>query len=333
MALLLAASAAVTSTSGIAHAQAPQQAARLFEAGVADLKLEKYATACAALEESYGLDANLGALIALGDCLERWGKLHSAALRFEALIAAVSGANAAASAYRAPQLEYARTALARLTPQIPELRLIFPTPGGPELRVLLDGQALEASPPEQAVRIDPGGHVIETQAPGHAPWRLELELKAGEHRPVELELGRVPEPSPAVPPELVGPATPPAPAPNPQPAAAPAVEVSEPETAAWRTIGWGLGGVGVLGIGLGTVAGIRVLQECPGFQCPSQPERGRRLALLTDVGFGVGIAALAGSVVLLLSTDAPAKRVDPTAWRPRGGFDARGGWFELSHDF
>jgi hypothetical protein len=333
--LLIAALAAGIGAPGALHAQTPDRAAQLFEAGIADLKLEKYATACAALEESYGLDANLGALIALGDCLERWGKLHSAALRFEALIAAVTGGDAAASGYRAPQLEYARAALARLTPRIPELRLSLPRPSPPELRLLLDGQILEASPPEQAVRLDPGRHVIETQAPGREPWRLELELKVAEHRSVELELGPTPasQPSPPVPPAPVESAAPVRVAPQPETAPAPVVAAPEPTTNPWRTIGWGLGGLGVLGVGVGSVAGVLVLQECPDFRCPSQTQRGERLALLTDVGFGVGVVALAGSLVVLLSTDPPAKRVDHAAWRPLGGLDARGGWLGMSHDF
>jgi hypothetical protein len=333
--LLSAALAGGIGAPGAAHAQTPDRAAQRFDAGIAALKLEKYATACAALEESYGLDANLGALIALGDCLERWGKLHSAALRFEALIAAVSGDDAAVSAYRAPQLEYARAALARLTPRIPELRLSFPTPSPPELRVILDGQILEAPTPEQAVRLDPGRHVIETQAPGRDPWRLEVELKVAEHRSVQLELGPAPAspPSPPVLPAPVESAAPVRVAPKPQTAPTPVVAAPEPTANPWRTIGWGLGGLGVLGLGVGSVAGVLVLQECPDFRCPSQAQRGERLALLTDVGFGVGVVALAGSLVVLLSTDPPAKRVDHGAWRPLGGLDARGGWLGVSRDF
>jgi hypothetical protein len=331
--LLIAALAGGIGAPGAAHAQTPDRAAQLFDAGIADLKLERYATACAALEESYGLDTNLGALIALGDCLERWGKLHSAALRFEALIAAVSGDDAAAGAYRAPQLEYARAALARLTPRIPEVLLRLP-PSPPELRVLLDGQILEASAREQPVRLDPGRHVIETQALGREPWRLELELKVAEHRSVELELGpaTASQPSPPVPLAPVESAAPVRAAPQPEMAPAPVV-AAEPATNPWRTIGWGLGGLGVLGVGVGSVAGVLVLQECPDFRCPSRTQRGERLALLTDVGFGVGVVALAGSLVVLLSTDSPAKRVDHAAWRPLGGLDARGGWLGVSHDF
>lgn len=333
---LIAALAGGSGAPSAAHAQTPDRAAQRFEAGVADLKLGKYATACAALEESYGLDANLGALIALGDCLERWGKLRSATLRFEAFIAAVSGDDAAASGHRAPQLEYARAALARLTPRIPELRLSFPTSIPPELRVLLDGQIVEALASEQAIRLDPGRHVVETQAPGREPWRLELELKVAEHRSVELELGRALESqrSPPEPPALVGSAAAPAPVvPEPETAPKPVVAAPEPTTNPWRTIGWGLGGLGVLGVGVGSVAGVLVLQECPDFRCPSQTRRGERLALLTDVGFGVGVVALAGSLIVLLSTDPPAKRIDHAAWRPLGSLDARGGWLGVSHHF
>jgi hypothetical protein len=332
--VLLAMLAVGTGHSGVAHAQTADRAARLFEGGVAALKLEKYETACAALEESYGLDANLGTLIALGDCFERWGKLHSAATRFEALITAVSGADSSANAYRAPQLEYARVALARLTPKLPELQLILPTPSEREARVLVDGQRLMVSSPEPMVRVDPGHHVIETQAPGREPWRIELDLGVAEHRRVPLELGRALEPEPEAPPASSVPAPQlPALPPDLNQAPPPVVVAPEPEADPWRTLGWGLGGLGVTGIGVGTVAGILVLRECPAFECPSHAQRGKHLALLTDVGFGVGLVALAGSVVVLLSTDAPAKRADNAAWRPLGSIDARGGWLGMSHDF
>lgn len=321
--------AGLIGSSGVAHAQPSNRAAQLFDAGVADLKLEKYETACATLEESYGIDANLGTLMALGDCLERWGKLHSAALRFEALIAAVS-ANATASAYRAGQLEYARSALARLGPRIPALHLILPTPGEPELRVQLDGQTLELAPPEQEVALDPGRHSIETQAPGREPWRLELDVRAGEQRRVELQLGRSREPAaPAIPPTVVS-----VPAPEPRatrPTQVAALDASEPASNPWRTLGWGLGGLGLAGMGVGAVAGVMVLETCPGLDCADN--RGKHLALVTDIGFGVGLAALGASLYLLLETDPPPRRAAEESWQPLGGLNARGGWLGVGHSF
>jgi hypothetical protein len=319
----------------VAYAE-PDRAAQLFDVGVADLKLEKYEAACAALEESYGLDANIGTLIALGDCLERWGKLRSAAVRFEELIAAVSSADPAASAYRAPQLEYARAALARLTPQIPRLALAWPAPVAPDVCVLLDGQAL-ATAAEQEVGVDPGRHSIETQAPERDPWRIELDLSAGEHRRVELQLGRPlePEPEPAPLTASVPPASTPrvatSPLPKPERAAAPLAPTAAPDSNAWRSVGWGLGGLGITGIGVGAVAGIMVLEVCPGLHC--EGDRGKHLALVTDVGFGVGLAALATSVYLLLETEPSPQRAQSASWRPLGGLDARGGWLGVGRRF
>jgi hypothetical protein len=73
-----------------------------------------------------------------------------------------------------------------------------------------------------------------------------------------------------------------------------------------------------------------VLETCPGLHC--EGSRGRRLALVTDVGFGVGLAALAASVYLLLDT-APPPSSDTGSWRPLGSLNARGGWFGVGHSF
>jgi hypothetical protein len=312
-------------------APAPSRAAQLFDSGVADLKLGNYESSCAALEQSYALEANLGTLIALGDCLERWGKLRSAAARFEELVAAVSSASSAASAYRAPQLDYARAALARLEPQIPRLSLAFSTPLEPGVRVLLDGRALP-SLREQELGVDPGHHSIETQAPDREPWRIELSVNAGERRRVELRLGSAPEPEPASP--LAGAAVQAPPPPSAAEREPPAVLLADtPELAdsPWRTVGWGLGGLGVAGLGVSAVAGVMVLETCPGLDC--EGNRGKHLALVTDIGLGVGLAALAASVYILLETEPPPKPAGNQSWRPLGSLHARGGWLGVGHSF
>jgi hypothetical protein len=338
----------------VAGAQTADEASRLFDHGIAELKLGKYESACVALEQSHRIDPNLGALIALADCLERWGRLHSASLRYEEFLAAASDAKARDGTYRARQRAYAESALARVAAGVPKLALTVLASSDSEVRVVLDGRPLTLRPPESEngatpgaddsqgtgaaalraheheVAVDPGHHVIETHAAGHEPWRLELDVQVGQRRAVELALGPAVEASQSA---AIAPRPAQANPPEPSVPLPPRSDASEPATSPWRTIGWGLGGLGVTGIGVGAVAGVMVLQTCPGFDCDSRPQRGKDLALVADIGFGVGLAALAASAILLLSTDAPPPRTDNAGWRPQGTFDARGGWLGVSHVF
>lgn len=319
-----------------AAAQAANSAEELFEQGVSELRAGAFEAACAALSESYRLDANLGTLLALSDCLDRWGKQKSAASRYGQYVAEASNLSAEERAYRARQLEFARAALARLTPSVPQLIFALPAQAT-ELVVSLDGEPLPLASLEHGVPVDPGRHVIETQATGHGPWRLEVDVASGQRLEVQLDIGaaRIPDSPPpaALPPPLPPPLPEAVARAEPQKTPAPIVlarDSVDPAASAWRTLGWGLGGLGVAGLGVGTVAGVMLLQTCPQLDCSSQEERGKSLALVADVGFGVGVAALVASAVLLLQSEAPTARTDTTQWRPLAGVQARGGWVGVS---
>lgn len=339
--------AALVCRTSPAAAQAPNRAEELFDQGVAALKAGAFEAACSALAESYGLEPELGALLALADCLDRWGKLHSATRRYGQYVAEASSLSARERAYREPQLKFARDALARLEPNVPRLTFLLPARAA-EVRVMLDDAPLALASAEQGVRVDPGHHVIETQAAGRAAWRLELDVEAGQRLDVQLELGSalVPESPPTTAPSTAAPSTtaPPTAAPSPPQTAqraepleeaAPSISTrdSVEPASAWRTLGWGLGGLGVAGLGVGSVAGVLLLQTCPQLDCGSRGERGRSLALATDVGFGVGVAALVASAVVLLQTAAPAVSTDTAHWRPLAGVQAGGGWIGMSQDW
>jgi hypothetical protein len=76
-----------------------------------------------------------------------------------------------------------------------------------------------------------------------------------------------------------------------------------------------------------------VLETCPGFECDSREQRGRNLALVADVGFGVGIAALVASIVVLLQTQPGADASGTAQWRPRLGVQAGGGWIGMDQQW
>lgn len=311
-----------------------EHAAALFDEGVAALKAGLFETACPTLEQSQSLEASLGTLLALADCLERWQKPAAASARYAEFVDAVARASPAEARYRADQVAFARQALERLERQIPQLVLTRSASLPSDARVLLDGRELPADAREGALLLEPGHHLLETQAPGHEPRRVELELSPGERRSSSLEPGPplpapVPAPAPLASPEVVvG-----------TPAAAATTTLGERETpgstgSAWRTIGWGLGGLGIASVGVGVVAGTMLLETCPGLDCAAHEERGKRLALITDLGLGVGLAALISSVIVLVNTQPPAKASDGSArFNPTLSVYRRGGWFGMSHSF
>ncbi|HKU41039.1 MAG TPA: hypothetical protein VJR89_22910, partial [Polyangiales bacterium] len=87
-------------------------------------------------------------------------------------------------------------------------------------------------------------------------------------------------------------------------ATAPPPEPSEPPTAAI----WITASLGAAGLITGSVLGVLALQAESDFNAkPSEElaDKGERLALFADVGFGIGVMALATTAVLLFTHDAP----------------------------
>jgi hypothetical protein len=283
---------------------APEARARsLFEKGIAELQAGQFESGCAALDESQGLQPNLGTLIASADCFERWGKAHSAALRYERFLEQVALLDESERAHREAQLEFVREALARSRDAIPELLLVPPQPTPTQLEVWLDQRLIELNGTEQRLALDPGAYRLETRAPGRLPWLLELTLVARERRRVELSTGAtvIPEAPPMQPPQ-----------PNPPAPDRPAAASPTP----WRSVGWGLGGLGLAGFGVAAVAGGLVLDTCPSFKCRSDRAESdaTTLALVADIGIGVGVAGLVASAILLLEN--PADPVSSAGFEP-----------------
>jgi hypothetical protein len=88
------------------------------------------------------------------------------------------------------------------------------------------------------------------------------------------------------------------------------------------------GGVGIAGVLVGTVAGILVFSkkstvedECVGLDCSPKgveaASSGKTLAMVSNVGFGVGVAGLAvGAILLLTGSSSEAAKVGAVHVRP-----------------
>jgi len=190
--------------------------------------------------------------------------------------------------------------IAEITAALPTIVVLAKDGAGNDLagvKVTVDGVALSAPLDGRAMTLDPGKHVFKLEATGQTPVEKELVLAEREKdRREVVVIGPPPAGAPAAPSTL--PSTPP-------PAAA--------DSSSWstqKTLALVAGGVGIVGLGLGTVFGLQAsskwssAQSDCGSGCgPNAPAQGEKsdaqnAGTLSTVGFAVGGVALAGAVVL-----------------------------------
>jgi tetratricopeptide (TPR) repeat protein len=120
-------------------------------------------------------------------------------------------------------------------------------------------------------------------------------------------------------------------APAPVAAAAAPPPPAEPESHP-PILAYSLMGVGVVGIGIGTIFGVQALgsksdaeDQCKGGFCPASAQKSiddaKSQALIADIGFAVGVVAAGAGVVLFLTRDTSETKEHVAALRaaPRPG--------------
>lgn len=226
---------AVTST---ARAEPPSSAdiARaegLFQSGRQLMRERRYAEACPKLEESQRLDPAPGTRLNLADCWERAGRTASAQREFleVAQSAEMLGEKerAAIANNRAKQLETKLTKLTLLVPAAARL---------PGLQLFRNAALVPEAEWGEARAVDPGAFVIEARAPGRHAFRSTFTLQndAAIHNltiPTLVAQSATAGPTPA-------------------------------DAVATRGLwlqrgGMGLAGLGVVGLAVGTVFGVRAV--------------------------------------------------------------------------
>ncbi len=312
--------AIILTSSSPAHAQ-NAAAESLFDDGERLMKDGKLAEACQAFEASNRIEARAGTLINLGLCREQNGQLASAWSAFKDALTRVKD----------PKKQQLATEHANaIEPKLSYLTISVPD----ESRV--DGLALtrNSAPIDPAlwnrsIPVDGGTYVIAGHAPGHEEWSTTVEVPK-EGGKISVEVPRFKD--------LTKLMTPVAVQPKPdQPAAVARPEQPAPEGGSMfttrRKIAIGVGGVGVAAIAAGIVFGIQAqgdkddaykLCPDPATPCPDGDRAtaltndGHSKAVLADVSFGVGAAALIGAGVLWF-TGAPVDRDRGVAVTPHVG--------------
>lgn len=287
----------------------------LFDQGLELMKAGNYAEACKRLESSQQIDPGVGTLLYLGECYERLGKTASAWATFRE---AASAANAAGQSERAA---IGNDRAQKLMPRLLRLQLeLDPGLEGIEgLEITRDGKPVTRALWGTPVPVDPGEHTLEVSAPGYETYRTTVGAE-GEGK---TEIVRLPM--------LQRSATPPAnDAAQPSDAASASVALDEGprDGSVQRTAGLVAGGLGIVGVGIGSFFGLRAIQKnddasksCSGSTCTTQAgvdqtNDALNAARISNVAFIAGGALLAGGVVLYLTApkqqEVAEVRVAPT---------------------
>jgi hypothetical protein len=166
------------------------------------------------------------------------------------------------------------------------------------LIIQIDGAALAEQAWGVAMPVDPGKHVVRAEAPGKQPFETTLEAAAGSAAGETVE---IPALAAATDGGVSG-----------GTAGAGDSTASGDSSSRRRTIGWVVGGVGVVSLGVGGYFGLRALSRwsdrndgCVTGCTPEAKVAGDEAgtaATISTVGFGVGLVGIGVGAYLLLSS-------------------------------
>ncbi len=304
---IVTASASASMSAYGASGQDIATAQALFDEAKRLMKAGKFSEACPKLSESQRLDPAAGTMVALALCHESEGKTASAWAEFGEVL------SDARRDKRADREQAAQQHLKVLEPKLTRvvLTVVAEVPG---LEVRRDGTVLGKAQWGVPLPIDPGMHTFEATAPGKTPWTATGDL-SGEGKTLEVRVPQLQDlPAkelPVTPPPPTASSTPP---PTASTSAPPAVgPLPEPPGATQRTVGLVVGGVGVVGVGVGTYFALHASSlwdtahgACPSNKCtsPASVTKGADAASAANIAtvlLGVGGVALAAGVVIFVT--------------------------------
>jgi hypothetical protein len=279
------------------HADNDKAAAEaLFDEARRLMADKHFAEACPKLEASQRLDPGVGTMLNLADCYEKSGKTASAWAQFRDTI------SAARKAGSLDREEIARTRARELEPKLSYLTIV--TWQGQEVLVLRDGNTVDSAMLGTPIPVDPGTHEITASAEGKRRWTTTVDVPASP--------GTTKVAVPILPDESGGDGA----------AAQPALGGEGSTTAAsdgandgstQRILAGVVGGVGVVGVVVGSVFGLKASSDWDDAKSDCNPypkcgpegaqlgEDASDAATISTVAFVVGGAAIAGGVILWLT--------------------------------
>lgn len=271
----------------VARAQTSSDSAAaqgLFDEAKALMAAGKAAEACPKFEESQRLDPGSGSLVNLAKCYEQTGRLASAWSKY------LEAAGVAKAAGNSGRETGARELAAALAPRVSKLVLnVAEEARLPGLEITRDGSAVGSAQWGLGIPADAGQHTVVAKAPGHKEW-TSVAVVEGEGTSTTVSVPKLDE-------------------------GAPATTGAESERGSsglgtQKTLALVAGGVGVVGIGIGTVFGLKTMSKqsdaekyCNGTACRdargvSAGNEAHAAGNIATIGVVVGAVGLAGGLTL-----------------------------------
>ncbi len=291
----------------------------LFTEGRRLLDEGKYDEACAKFAESQRLDPGTGTLLNLANCYEQAGRFATAWATWK------EAASAARDAGQTDREQLARGKAAELEGKLARLTIDVPEEARvPGLVIRRDGEELPSAIWGTPLPVDAGTREIEASAEGYIAFSTEVSVTDGAAQNVAIPRLEV---DPNYEKE-----------PGPTPAPTPADQGKNPGQTQ-RIVGYVVGGLGIVGIGLGTYFGIDAINQYndakDSGQCNSDAtsctrtgyddiESARASGTASSVAIGVGAAALVGGFVLVITAPKTSTQVALSPRYDGGGVVLRG---------
>ena len=286
---------------------ASRAAARdLGTSGVEAYQRDSFAEASGKLEKAYQVLRVPSLGLWSARALVKVGQLVKASERYREVMR-LSVAEGDQAVQKQAQTD-AAAELDALTPRIPRIVIKLEGATADDTTVTVDGVAVSSALIGESRVIDPGKHVVVAERAGQTA-RVEVVVAEAETKDALLRM------QPGAPPVAVVTGSPAPPSTPP-----PASQSADTGLGTRRTLALVVAGVGVVGVGVGSVFGVRAKSKldeadgagCSGATCPTQAgldanDSAVSSGTVSTVAFAIGAAGLVGGAVLWF-TGGPGER-------------------------
>jgi hypothetical protein len=282
-----------------------QEADRLFQDGLENMRAGKYDVACPHLAESYRIDPSPGALFTLAECEAGWHQLASALTDYQSFVSALTSMPAERRQTFEERRRIAAGQISVLNVSAPEVIIDVAPNHAPNLVVKFQGVVVPEASYGVGRRVDPGSYAVVAEVDGQPVWQRDITVEADSRAKIQVQ----PTHSGATPPT--------------------GDKTADSSHRTWLYVS---GGVALAGVATGLVAGAlayghksSIDSNCPNLECNatgrSAVNVARAEARVSSVGFTLGIAGAAAAVLLLTLAPHPNQASpSPAARRSRFHF-------------